>query len=461
MEFKFLKQNISGKDLVLSIYYDKDSTGRFVEIDRKEIFTPNNITRYFSYSSLVDNLYYQPKQYKNAFELGLNENEIEFIATDSSSYIFDKIPAGTDKVVYLGYTGDGSNIDELVSVEFGVSTEWRGVIETDYDQVLLLAFKNDDDASNVSPNTYTHKQFGNEFHRAYNAIQYQDSRAIMSKMLISAIFDTYDLDFSKGTLIGGDSSKYFVGNRVSRTTTPVIYEKIVDKIIDLESYSDLKGKTLEEIQKVINTDSKLATLKNELKSCSYISIEEGKNVTYCHVYEIPGGDISLEEIKNEDIPLIAPLYINEETGEYNKDGTAYIMADGLTSDIKSVFYPPSNGALFEYKKNNGEIDYYYAYSPRINFGIEYYEGYSSSANRSDLEKKVIDSTLSDRVSYTNGNKQIVGVKNSLNEDNKVLTVMNLGDSFKTLSEDENDWVYTSTGELILDKKQLKITYPVL
>lgn len=410
--------------------------------------------RYNSYSSMVDNLIYQPLWVKNSYELGKTLSETENISLGGNSFIFDRVPKGIRKILYK------NSGNPLIEVKFEIQD--NGIREFDFDQVLVLAFTVEDENIEKSYNLYIHDgQYGSEgighrFHRAYNAIQYQDSDSIASKLLLSAIFDTFDLDFSKGTLIGGDTSKFFVGNRIKNESTPIIYGKYADVVIDTDTpeYCSLKGLTIPEIEANLLGCKK--TISSDMNVVEFIGTAND-GYYRSRIYEDEDGCLIVSKFSSLDyseVPSINPMYNNEETYTYG-----YITNCSVSGNL---YYPPSQGVLFEYGKNGedkkGENIYYYIKSPFIDSGFENAPNTEEFIGCAlyDYGYKIRDEMVNDE------RIPVVGTKLDSGCSISPITVSHLyTGTGGLLSDDSSEWNYNSFGELILNKNQISKTYPIL
>lgn len=398
-----------------------------VSFSRELVPTPSG-SRYNSYSSMVDNMHYQPSWVKNAYELGSVISDTELISLGSSFYIFDRIPRGIKSVVYK------NSGEKLIEVEFGTRDD--GVVEYNFDQILLLKFEPDDTTSeSKSTSTKIHEGInetegvGHKFHRAYNAIQFQDSNSIASKLLITAIFDTFDIDFSKGTLIGADSSKYFIGNRVKgrNASVPLLYEKIVNKIYNLNG----------DIISLSEAEEKLSLTVGNI-----IELENAGEIS--GYYRVLSGP-TLIKITDIEVPSVFPIYSNESTF-----CSSYIYGENsLSSKHCTFYYPPSSGALFEYSNGGcltGCSMYYYINSPMIDSG---FNGVG--------EASISGVTGFNEEGYT----PVVGTHLTEEDEDHKISVHFFSRSLCTLDENESNWNYTKSGELIINNNQLSMTYPII
>lgn len=394
----------------------------------REIIPTSSGSRYNSYSSMVDNMYYQPSWVKNSYELGFGCSDTELISLGNSFYLFDRVPRGIKSIIYK------NSGEKLIEVEFGPRDD--GVVEYNFDQILLLKFEPDDTTSINKPSSIKIHEgidetdgIGHKFHRAYNAIQFQDSDSVASKLLISAIFDTFDIDFSKGTLIGADSSKYFIGNRVkgSSASVPLLYEKVVNKIYDLEGCS---------ISSLSEAEEKL-----ELTVGHVVELENAGDIS--GYYKVLSGP-TLMEMSNSEVPSVFPVYSNENTF-----CTSYIYGENVLSCSYSTFYyPPSSGALFEYSNGgcvNGCNMYYYVTSPMIDSGFNGIGEVSFNCSSFDESKHT----------------PVVGTHLTESDEDHKISVPFFSKSLSTLDENESNWNYTKSGELIIDNNQLSKTYPMI
>lgn len=407
-------------------------------------------SNYNSYSSMVDNLIYQPLWVKNSYELGKSKTETESISLGSNSFIFDRIPKGIKKIIYKG-----SGVS-LIEVKFEILD--NGIREFDFNQILLLAFVSEDETINKPYNQFLHEGFnqiegiGHKFHRAYNAIQYQNSDSIASKLLISAIFDTFDIDFSKGTLIGGDTSKFFVGNRIKGKTTPIIYGKFANKIIDTttEEFEYLSGLTITEIETeligkscVLSEDMSIVEFYGTAED-GYYRLRLYEDTSGCKVVS------KFEHLNYNDVPSVNPIYNNEDTFT-----TEYITNNAVFGD---VYYPPSQGVIFEYNKNGQEDQnlYYYVISPFID------SGFKNAPSCKDLINEALYTYGNEIREESLENTPVVGTKLDSGCNLSYVTVMHISCSMGgLLSEDQSEWKYNSFGELIINKNQIVKTYPIL
>lgn len=397
----------------------------------KRYYSTSSDDQYNSFSSLVDNMYYQPDGMRNAYELGKEFTDTERISIGNSSYFFDRVPEGVREIEYETTSG------VAIYVKFQITPQ--GLIEYQFDQVVLLKFENADDSSDdgKSPSYRLHKDRGHKFHRAYNAIQYQDDDSIISKLLVAAIFDTYDIDFSKGTLFGCDSSKFFLGNRVknSDTAKTVIYQKVVNIIIDGDTYEECKGLSIDEVATLLNSGESIGDkTKSSFSAGDLVSFENCNSDLdgyYVVVINSLTSNISFKATENDNVPAISPIYTNEENEEIKLITNSNPLSDRTSLDI---FYPPSHGALFEYGKNGDPSNpgYYYVYSPYIQAG--YNDGDTGT-------------------NYVLAQDILSGQKR--------LTVMTITKSLEGLNQDPSKWHYTKSGELIVDDSQIKRTYPIL
>ena len=414
--------------------------------------------KYSSYSSLVDNMMYQPTWVKNPYELGDSSSESEIVSILSNSYLFDKIPKGVDKVVYK------SSGENLIEVSF--LSKKNGIVEYNYDQVLLISFEKDDDTVDlVEPSVRIHggtenyDGLGHRFHRAYNAIQYQNSNSIASKLLITAIFDTYDIDFCKGTLIGGDTSKYFIGNRIVSESSPVIYSKFANYIIDTDSdkYNYLKDYTIDQIE----LEKELFADRNNNDIIEFIGIQD-PGFYKLRIEEIDGGvkSFSLNKMKSEEIPNINPVFSNESTTSIDYIGT---MTSSEINDLGYIYYPASKGSLFEYPENTkeGNSSYYYLPSIFLDSGFKNAQ-HSDPENNYNLPDYISSSSEKLR-EESKTYSPVVGVR--LTEDDETLSFISISNLSAALGglldEDSSKWRYTKSGELIIDNNQLNKTYPII
>jgi len=478
MEVTILEAGLTADMIIEADYYDLSLKKSFT---RKVENSPNE--RYNSYSSLIDNMYYQPEGITNAYELGNASSDIEKITVESNSFIFDRVPEGIRQVLYKTENGDA------IRVTFGTTAS--GVIEYEFDQVVLLRFELEDKfTSENSPSQKLHYAYGHNFHRAYNAIQWQDSNSVISRLLIMAIFDTYDIDFSRGTLIGCDLSKYFVGNRVDHKTVPIVYGRKVDFVVDEASCPQIKDKTISQIINEINInpslgDSSTAPLfaPNNVEDLDFIvdnkistiSIErENGTVEYYKLFNNgqkgTNGRVWYIDLAPEEAENIDPVFSEDN---FVESGSNYISAASLQDDI---YYPPSQGTLLEYTSTEKDATgkymskYYYVYSPMINSGIA--AGASSSGSA-----KVPSSDVQDKLF---GNQGLVsGVGQSIEVIKPVIggyvleasptnpiptvhkiTATDLGISLPDLESGE-DWNFTKSGELIVNPAQIKRNYPTI
>lgn len=477
METEILSRSGISADLITSgVYYN--SKGEIVFT--RQYNKPSSSGRYNSFSSMVDNMYYQPSFFKNSYELGLGVEESDVIFVDSGSYFFDRIPSGIKNVVYK----NGNN--DIIRLNF--TSNKNGVVEYKHDQVIVLSFISENSLEFKDTfNVEIHKEFGHKFHRAYNGIQYQNDNSIMSKLLIAAIFDTYDIDFTAGTLIGGDSSKYYIGNRVKVTSTPILYDKIVNLIIDSDYYLVVKESNINMVESELNNSNKdfpnviisensslfpticrdlksKNNLPDELKSNSIVLNNNDiiciLNSNFCNGYYkvlfSDSGEICLINITEDEVPNIYPVYSNEENVQ---DNDSYINTKYDIPEKSYVYYPSSQGVLFEYSNpiEKDENKYYYITSPMISSGIKDGLSKGGSFTPDSLVDKLVTLDVED-----NNKENVIGTKiSTTNKDSKFLTYMNISLSLPTLDDDESKWKYTKYGELIIDNNQIVKDYPKL
>ena len=136
-------------------------------------------------------------------------------------------------------------------------------------------------------------------------------------------------------------------------------------------------------------------------------------------------------LNSEEVPSIYPVYSNEETTDIS-----YLNGNDV-DNLATIYYPSSQGVLFEYERNGniGENLYYYINSPMIDSGIK----------TTIEEHEVVGTRLKDS-----------------DDELKTVSVMNIfqGTDY-SLSEDQSQWKYNKFGELIIDEKHINKTYPVL